>query len=473
MKLKFKTKPWIHQKKALAYLYKRDVGALYTKMGSGKTKVMIDLIRNREFKRVVIVAPKKACQVWEDEIKIHGLRSKFRVFNLVGMKAEEKVMLLKRNLQWKDLEHSERSVSNVIIINYESIWRPPLSNYLLRKTTGIDTVICDESHRIKSPSSKCSRYLARIGKIAQHRYLLTGTPLAENPMDVYAQYRFLDPSIFGTNFVDFCNEYQNIDPILTSKIGYTILDKKKPYKNLEELRKKMFSVAFCCEPSIQLPSEHSRSLKFTLEDEVDKYYTELEKEGILELKEGVQDTESVLALILREQQLTSGFIPINKEDGSTKIVELSNKRMKILYRLLKTEIKEEPVVIFAKFKKDLKNIELVCNKLGIGYSELSGTKDTLKIWKEGKTQVLAVQYTSGSESINLTRAHYCIYYSLHHSLALYLQSKKRIHRPGQTKPCVYYHIIATRPKSKRNTIDEDIIKALRDKKNIVDYIMNK
>ena len=66
------TKPWEHQLKALAYLYERDAAALYTKPGSGKTKIMIDLIINRGFKRVLVVAPKKPCDVWPSQFLLHA-----------------------------------------------------------------------------------------------------------------------------------------------------------------------------------------------------------------------------------------------------------------------------------------------------------------------------------------------------------------------------------------------------------------
>jgi Fe-S oxidoreductase len=100
---------------------------------------------------------------------------------------------------------------------------------------------------------------------------------------------------------------------------------------------------------------------------------------------------------------------------------------------------------------------------------LSGEIDTESDWQEGKTQVLGVQYTSGSESVDFTKSRYCIYYSYTTSLAQYLQSKKRIHRPGQTRPVVYYHITAQLRKG--ISIDEKIVTALKNKKDVVDYIM--
>ena len=129
----------------------------------------------------------------------------------------------------------------------------------------------------------------------------------------------------------------------------------------------------------------------------------------------------------------------------------------------------EPIVVFAHYKKDLKNIRKVCEDIGYLYSEVSGTMDTLRDWKDGKTQILGVQYSSGSESIDLTRARYCVYYSLTQRLALYEQSRKRIHRPGQTRPVVYYHMIETMKKG--FTIDQKIYQALKHKKDVVDYVM--
>ena len=82
---KFKTKPWAHQLMALDYLYPRDIAALYTDMGTGKTKIMIDLIMNRGFKFVLICCTNKGCAVWEKQISIHSdIRSEM-VLNLAGV----------------------------------------------------------------------------------------------------------------------------------------------------------------------------------------------------------------------------------------------------------------------------------------------------------------------------------------------------------------------------------------------------
>lgn len=458
-----KTKPWEHQLKALSYLYERDAAALYTKPGSGKTKVFIDLIVNRGFKRVIVVAPKKACDVWPDQFMLHaglGLDTVIPLHKLGWKQKQEEI-------KWAMAQPKDKLV--VFICNYDSVWRKPLDRMLSYRRLGIDCVICDESHRIKSPGSKCSRFLARLGRMVPHRYLLTGTPLAENPMDVYAQYRFLDSSIFGTDYYAFCNRYQNVDVYLSSKINRIVPDKKNPYKNLDELREKMFSCAFYLKSTVKLPKTTRMVVKIPMDPVVEQIYNEIEQEGALELGDGFLTVNNVLSMTIRKQQITSGYLPLEYDDGTKELKRISTYRRTFLYKFLQEIPTAEPVVIFAKFTKDLYSIRKVAERLGCGYSEVSGTEDTLKEWKQGKTRILGVQYTAGAESIDLTRAHICIFYTLDHSLAKYDQARKRIHRPGQDQACLYYHFVAT--KSSGTTVDQDILKCWKYKENYIHAVM--
>lgn len=459
-----KTKPWEHQLKALKYLYDKDAGALYTKPGSGKTKVMIDLIINRGFKRVLVVAPKKPCDVWPPQFMLHAGLGSDHIIPLHGLTLEQKRKALEQAM------NQPKDHLLVFIINYESVWRAPLDKMLFYKKLALDCVICDESHRIKSPGSKCSRFLSKLGKVVSHRYLMTGTPLAENPMDVYAQYRFLDPGIFGTNYYTFCDQYQNIDPYLTAKIGHTMLDRTQPYKNLAILREKMFSCAFYMKSTVKLPKTTRMVVKIPMDEQTEAVYKDLVKEGALELGEGFMTVNNVLAMTIRKQQVTSGYIPLEYDDGSTELKRISTYRRTFLLKFLKGIPEEEPVVIFAKFRKDLYSIRKVAEKLGCGYSEVSGVENTLAEWKAGKTRIIGVQYSSGAEGIDLTRSHICIFYTLDHSLAKYEQARQRVHRPGQESPCLYYHFVATM--SSGRTVDQDILRCWKDKKNYVDAVMS-
>lgn len=468
----FKTKPWAHQLAALKYLMERDYAGLYTDCGSGKSKIMLDLIVNRGFKNVLIVCTNKACKnrVWETQIKLHTFISPTDVLNLSGMFTLEKV----RQLKIKPAAGKFAETTRIVICNYEGIWRKPLSDYLIRHANKFDCVICDESHRIKTPSSKVSRFLVRMGARVPHRYLVTGTPSSDSPMDVYAQYKFLNPAIFGTSFTAFKEQYQNIDPYATARLGFPVLDKKKPYKNLDHMRKLMFSCAFKMDSVVKLPETQTIDYVFYMNKKLDKVYEQVEREGAIEYGDEFMTVENVLAGIIRKQQITSGYLFLEDDDSNTRLKRISTQRRNILMQLLEDIPPNEPVVVFARFKKDLKSIRKVADRLGRFYSELSGREDTLDEWQKGKTQIIGVQISSGAESIDLTRARYCIYYTLCHSLALYEQSMKRCHRPGQTRPVTYIRMIAvSRSKKVKSTIDQDIVYCLDRKKDVKEYLMRK
>lgn len=472
---KFKTQPWSHQLMALDFLYQRDVAALYTDMGTGKSKVMIDLIVNRGFKRVLIVCTKKGCDNWVKQFKLHDTREEREVLNFASFSPKRKSTLL-NSLVSKGRDFPNKNSSCIILINYESIWREPMAKAFLSKRLGLDCVICDESHRIKTPSSKCSKYLRDLGKKVPHRYLVTGTPLAENPSDIFAQYRFLDPEIFGTSLSAFRERYENLDVDRTTKVRYRVLNEKEPYINLDELEEKMFSCAFRIKSSIKLSRRLNIVYEFDLSPKENLAYSALENEGVIACQEGELSVDNILSMSLRKQQVASGYVPIlvepdedSEEEPYTTIKHIGTSRLDAFVELLESLPKKEPVVVFAKFREDLEGIRAWCNCNGRGYSEVSGKYNEEEPWQRGETSVLGVQYNSGSESIDLTRAHYCFYYSHTHSLALYSQSKKRIHRPGQTRKCIYYYLVCKRDKGK--SIDRTIIEALQKKQSIVDAIV--
>jgi SNF2 family DNA or RNA helicase len=291
-------------------------------------------------------------------------------------------------------------------------------------------------------------------------------------MDVYAQYRFLDPSIFGTNYTQFKERYQNIDLRRSMAVGYTILDKKQPYKNLDELREKVFSVAFKIPSSVKLPKQNNRVRHFCLSEKASRVYTRLCEDGILKNGEWYCEAENSLTMQIRKRQVASGFVSTVNDTMDKKLFRLDTTRKETLKDLLEALEPSEPVVVFAQYTYDLRQVKATCEELGRGYSELSGRVDSEAEWQAGETSVLGVQFSKGSEGVDFTRARYCIYYTMTDRLALYLQSKKRIHRPGQTRPVYYFHLVADMANGKP-TIDSTVIEAVRLKRDIVEYVMEK
>ena len=322
----FRTKPWKHQLAALRYLMKEEhsSAALPLKMGAGKTKIWIDLINNKGWETTLIVCPFKATRVWTKQFPIHSVDLEISVRNLAELSSKEKVGVMK-----KDAKSREISRKIVYIINYDSIWREPFRSYIKDKVK-FDAIICDESHRLKSPSSKVSKFMQILGRRCEHRYIATGTLMAQTPLDVYAQYRFMDPTVFGTNYKSFCSRYTKIDIQKTMRLGYTVLDEKEPYVNLDELHDKIMSRAFIVDAELDLPPTRDIVVEFDLSPKISKIYKEIQDEGAVELSKGTMEINNVLSMVLRLQQLTSGFIQLEDEYGNRSIEILDDSRCKEL-----------------------------------------------------------------------------------------------------------------------------------------------
>lgn len=461
----FRTKPWKHQLAALRYLMKEEhsSAALLLKMGAGKTKIWIDLINNKNFELTLIVCPYKAARVWLKQFPIHSVDQSISVYNLCELSSKEKVTRMS-----KQLKERKSGCKIVYIINYDSIWREPFREYIKDKVR-FDAIICDESHRLKSPSSKASRFMQLLGRRCEHRYIATGTLLAQTPLDVYAQYRFLNPTVFGTNYDNFRSRYTKLNVQASMRLGYEVLDENEPYINLEDLRERIMSCAFSVDAELDLPPTRDITVEFDLSPKMAKLYAELKKEGALEMQNGTLEVNNVLSMVLRQQQLTSGFIRLEDEYGNSHTEMLDESRCKALEDLLLDLPIDEPVVIFAKFVQDIKNIRRVCKDTGRKCSEMSGRRDEYEDWDAGRTSVLIVQIESGAEGLDFTRAKYAIYYTLTHKLWVYQQSRKRLHRPGQTHEVTYYFLQA-KLRGKRS-VDEGILDSLLKNEDYIQRVM--
>lgn len=461
-----KTNPWIHQWKALDYVMTHSQAALFTDMGSGKTKVMIDMVGNRGFNLILIVTTKKSCKVWEEQFQVHSEMSSDLVYNISKLSSAGKVTLLKE----KASRDKSGVLRGVIIVNYDSVWREPFKDFLLN--LNLDCIICDESHKMKSAGGKASMFLARLGKRVSYRYIMSGTPASEAPTDIYGQYRFLRPDIFGTNFGRFKDRYLNYDRQKMAFCGYPILVKSHPYLNMDEWVNKIYSCAFYIEVNQDLPEMTHRYIEQPISLKAQKVYKEFNKEGVYIDEDGVLETNNILAKMTGLQQILSGYLTLETENfTSIEKVQIDTTKADTLEEILTNISYNERVVVFAKYRKDFDLIQDVCKKLKRSYGEISGQCDDYSKWKKGSINVIAVQYSSGAESIDLTESKYCVYYSHTHSYGQYLQSVKRIHRPGQKRPVTYYHIVST--VKDIETVDEKIQKALEMKMSLVEYVKEK
>jgi SNF2 family DNA or RNA helicase len=418
-------------------------------MGTGKSKVAVNVTVNGRCSAVLVICPLSVVDVWPSEFAKHApdnLAAEFCILN-EGRSVAEKTKLMHRAFA----RGKTRNRPVVVIVNYESAWRDPLGAALL--ATPWDLVILDESHRIKSPGGKASMYCSRLGLKAKRKLCLTGTPMPHSPLDVYGQYRFLDPGIFGTSFARFKAKYAVFGGFHNKQV--------KGYQNQAELNKRFYSIAFRVEKAevLDLP-EFNHNVRFCeLGPAARKIYNEMEYTFYTEVKERVITASNALVKLLRLQQVTSGHIE--------EIPDLGFEKTKLLEDVLEDLPLDEPCVVFCRFDRDLDRVREVARRLGREYYELSGRARGLGAWQASKTgDILGVQIRSGGVGIDLTRSRYAIYYSLGFSLGDYEQSLARVHRPGQTRPVFYYHLVA------KNTVDQKVYQALRDRKDAVKAVLD-
>jgi SNF2 family DNA or RNA helicase len=478
LKYTYKTKPYSHQKKALKKIFDLDGEAgLFMEMGTGKTKVAIDwasiCFYNYDLRRVLVVAPLSVLGVWKREIRKHSPVPS-RVAILTGNTARKvKVLQYLR-------KHKNTRGIDWVIINYESIWRESgrTSVEAQIKLWKPNLVIADESHRIKSASSRQSRSMARIGSSSPMRLALTGTPITKSPLDLFGQFRFLNSSIFGGNWTGFKNRYG----VWGGYLRYQL----KRYRNLGELTRisREHSYAIKLEDCIDMPKKSGdledkngpNIVPVTLSPRAQEIYKKMATEMIVEFEafEGkVNVTTSRIALtrIMRLAQITSGFLPI---DDTKEIKEFDTGKLDITTDLIQDAVEEgEKFVVFCRFRHDIARLSETLERRGIDNIILSGSVPQSKrdgliddFHRKGGPPVFIAQIASGSVGIDLTPGRLTAFYSWDYNFGHYRQAVFRTYRNGQTKPTNYYHLAVP------GSIDTTSLDILRDKGNIAHAVIH-
>jgi SNF2 family DNA or RNA helicase len=345
----------------------------------------------------------------------------------------------------------------VVVVNYEAVWRAEFGKAV--EATQWDAILLDESHRIKSPGGTASRWLARLAAKQPQatRLCLTGTPMPHSPLDLYGQFRFLDPQVFGTSYTRMRARYAECDPRFPSKV--------RKWRNQDELAEKLnqHSWRVTADEVLDLPEAIHETVPVELSFAVRKFYWQLEKEMTAEIAAGTVTAANALTKLLRLAQATGGYCRVD-DGGVVPIDGTPAKRMALADRLEDLPV-TEPVVVFCRFRTDLNDVAAVARELGREYAEVSGERKDLERWQAGDATILGVQMQSGGVGIDCSRAAYAFYYSLGYSLGDYEQSLARLRRPGQTRCVRYYHLVC------EGTVDEQVYAALRERRSVVEAVL--
>lgn len=446
----WKTKPYAHQLKAIQYLAGiGDAALLDAKMSAGKTKIIFDLIHIMKHCSILVLCPKAVIPVWVTEHAKHYPGNDLRVVPLNKGTTAKRASVIGR-------EHNRGR--NMFVVNYEAAWRGALGKRLL--ATEWDLVVFDESHKIKGHNSTQGNFCAKLR--ARQKIALTGTPMPHSPLDIFGQYRALDPGIFGDSWWRFRAEYAT----MVERGGKKWV---AGFRNQEDMRRRLDTIRFVVKAEeLDLPPLVVVDFPVELEPKTRCAYEAMKRDYITSIAGHEVTAANALTVMIRLQQITSGFLPLPVDvhdeptggPGPSVVVQVGTEKRDALETLL-DGMGDEPAVVFCRFHHDLD----VILATGDGVLELSGRKNELAEWQAGAGRVLAVQIQAGGVGVDLTRAQYVVFYSLDHSLGNYEQAVARVHRTNQPHPVTVYRLIAT------DTIDQRIANGLAKKKQVVSYVL--
>lgn len=483
MEYEFHTKPFNHQLETFNESRDAEAYAILWEQGTGKTKLAIDtacyLWEKGEIDAVLVVAPNGVHRNWlTDEMPAHV---PLRIRNAIGQQGRAFWDNPKSKTKWhqRQMEQLLKHKGFAwLMISYDSFMTKAGKLFVwkfLRQRRCL--YMLDEAHNVKTPNAKRTKSIVASGKYAAYRRILTGTPIATGPFDIYSQIRFLDEKFwikkrlspyqvykfhFGEYFTrSECQEINGYDP------GY---DKLLRYRNLDELKGYLegFSSRVLKEDVLDLPPKLYSKRYYSLTPEQKKLYDQLKEDFIAEVEDGkIIDGNLAIVRLLRFQQIICGYVYTEDENGEAQPVHLlkENPRLDLLKETV--EGLSHPAIIWARFSKDIDQIMEHLGDRAVRYDgQVSDDEaaEAKRRFQAGEVQFFVGNPQKGKEGLTLVQARTMIYYSNSFKLIDRLQSEDRAHRIGQEHPVDYIDLVA--PK----TIDEQIVKNLRNKLEIAGRI---
>ncbi len=278
-----------------------------------------------------------------------------------------------------------------------------------------------------------------------------------SPMDLYAQARFLDPSVYGTSFQRFKMRYA----LLGGFEGREVIGFQRQDELMEKFRR--FAFVANAKNLLDLPPELDVEIPVKLEAHAVKVYRSLERDFWVEVEQGTVTASNALVKLLRLQQLTSGVLRLDEGAGDQPI---SDAKAEALADLLADMPRGEKVVIFGRFTADIMTARRVAESEGRRFGEVSGRRKDLDQGRFPEDiDVLGVQIAAGGVGIDLSRASTAVFSSTGFNLGEYLQARARLHRPGQRQQVTFLHLLA------EGTIDWRVYRALQRREEVVTALL--
>lgn len=486
--IKFKTTPYPIQQQIAEQSLDFPYCAYLLEMGMGKTKVLLDVAANlflqQKINALLVVAPLSLLRNYNNEVTQHLLDEVPFLFYAYRSKTAATKTEAANRQQLSQATIFDQQLLKIVVINPEALLSKKAYDFCKELLASHQTLFAvDEAGTIlKNIKTKQAKTLVQLAKLAPYRRIMTGTPITQSPLDLFAQYGFLDPSILGyRTFTAFRAQYAILNHRYGGSRSFLEI---KGYKNLEHLIEKVKPFTFYAlkKDFLDLPAKIFESRYVSLSPEQRRLYDNLKRNNVAFLDTAYYDEKelvnyyvnrigsrtilsvtNVLAKLTRLQQIISGYYVIddNQETLIPIHVGTINPRLYALKAILEELPHDEKVIIWCKYIQEIKDIQKFLGEAAVSVFGATPEKDRQEFFEHFKKEAppSPIKYLVANPKVagiglTLNGASKVIYYSQDFSLETRLQSEDRCHRIGQDKPVVYIDIIA------ENTIDEYIREAL-------------
>lgn len=511
--MKFKTEPYKHQLTAYNRFRDAEFFALFAEQGTGKTKIIIDiasfLSTIDKIDAVLLIAPNGVHAQWvTEQLPIHSpIEYTPHIFDSKRYNTNKYQLAIKEFLN----KPSELKWFTVNVEYFSTAALYHIFEAFLKEHRTL--MVIDEATRIKNPDAARTKNILKLSRLAERRAILTGTPIAGSPFNMWSMFEFLKRDFWDCNYFIFKHRYglfmQDVNQrtgksfarIMTIKdiemikdmlkreydyeriSAYTGLSEKNikyiqdnqnqfnGYKNLDRLKKTVEPHAFYITKAecLDLPDKIYETLYVEPSAEQKKLYKDLTKSYLALYAEKELTVTNKISLLVRLQQITSGFFPVPDEN---KLLPIGSKNVKV-ERVVSDleEIGDESVVVWGRFVAE---IEAVAARIAevhqwpvVSYYGKTSKEDRLKNiddFKQGRAKVIVFNVNSNAvfgHNLQISNLHY--YLSNTDSYENRAQSEDRSHRSGQKWPVVYKDVVMV------GTADEKIAENLKNKKSMLEY----
>lgn len=416
------------------WIRKQSYAGLLLDMGLGKTIISLSVIDELlydsfEVNRVLVIAPKKVAEdTWSREAAKWDHLRHLRISRVLGSERERLAAL--------------RAGADIYVINRENVvW--------LVETLGaawdFDTVIIDELSSFKNHQAKRFRALRRVRPLIKRLIGLTGTPVPNGYLDLWAQIYLLDRGErLGKTITQYRSQYFNT----LVRPGFQLYTLRAGADKLINDRIRDICLSMKAGDCLKLTEPMRVDVPVVLSDREMARYKALERDAVVEIGDREITAVNAAAATTKLLQLANGAV----YDEHGKAVHVHDQKLERLAELIESA-NGRPVLVFYSFRHDRDRIKDYLKDV----RELQTAED-IQDWNAGKIPVLLAHPASCGHGLNLQDGgNIIVWFGLTWNLELYQQANARLHRQGQANGVIIYHLIA------EGTADEDVLRALQGK----------